>query len=306
MSFSCDSNDVADYCTQITSNPDISGRGVRLAIYVQTLLSMLVASFLWDNEKAFRDTCRNLYVVSGSLIIATVLAWRTDQLSLFDALITSMLTTLMTSFVTVNGPYIRTLGLSINFSCLVFTSFWCYWGLQVWTSVSGFGLPLGSKGCTANEITRFVVLGHDIRPDSTGLRRFAIFIFALGILSSLQVLYITSKWILDYALMGPQKAKQKGADDLARQMKLRRERGRSGHHVTLFGGIVGLIYMIVTTEQIVARNPDVSQTLRDWTFGQTLALIMLAQQLLDCASHAKETHKMRREQKRIQPKHAQV
>ncbi|KAG8689734.1 hypothetical protein FRC09_012281, partial [Ceratobasidium sp. 395] len=166
---SCSADDVTDYCMQITSNPDISGKGVRLAIYVQTFLSMCVASFLWDNEKAFRDTCRNSYIVSGSLIMATLAAWKTDQLSLFDALITSMasfydtmfrrfltlqfmqLTTLMTAFVTVNGPYIRALGLSINIASLIFTSFWCYWGLQVWANVQTFGLPSDLQGCTANQ-----------------------------------------------------------------------------------------------------------------------------------------------------------
>ncbi|KAG9098090.1 hypothetical protein FS749_004723 [Ceratobasidium sp. UAMH 11750] len=293
---SCSADDVTpDYCMQITSNPDISGIGVRSAIYAQTFLSMCVASFLWDNEKAFRDTCRNSYVVSGSLITATLVAWKMGQLSLFDALITSMLTTLMTVFVTVNGPYIRTLGLSINFASLLFTSFWCYWGLQVWANVSTFSLPPYAQNCTANENTQFIVLGHSVSATSRGLRGFALFTFGFGALAALCALWTTVRWVIEYVFMGSEKAKQKAQEDLARWQRLRRQRGSRVTHVNRFGGLVGLIYMIITVEQIVARNPDASQSLRDWTFGQTLALIMLAQQLLDCASYIKATRKARKE-----------
>ncbi|QRV75327.1 transmembrane protein [Ceratobasidium sp. AG-Ba] len=296
MSIQCNSIDVSDYCTQITSNPDISGIGVRLALYVQALLSMSISSFLWDNEKAFRDTCRNSYVVSGSLTIATLIAWATDELSLFDALITSMLTTLMTTFVAVNGTYIHSLGLSINLACLIFTSFWCYWGLQVWANVSTFGLPLGAQNCTANEDTRFVVLGHSVHATNGRLRAFAMFIFALGVVSALHALWVTVSWVLRYKYDGPQESKRDAAEQLARRQRLRQERGRGSQHVVRFGGLVGLIYLIVTTEQMVAWNPDVSQALRDWSFGQTLALIMLAQQIFDCASYIEETRRVRRKQ----------
>lgn len=56
-----------------------------------------------------------------------------------------------------------------------------------------------------------------------------------------------------------------------------------------------MIYMIVTTEQIVARNPDVSSSLQAWTFSQTLALIMLGQQIMDCFTYIKEELKQRKE-----------
>ncbi|KAG8763712.1 hypothetical protein FRC12_008438 [Ceratobasidium sp. 428] len=46
--------------------------------------------------------------------------------------------------------------------------------------------------------------------------------------------------------------------------------------------------MIVTTEQIVQRNPGVSEDLDKWTYGQTIALIMLGQQIMDCFSYFKE------------------
>ncbi|KAL5634700.1 hypothetical protein ACGC1H_002666 [Rhizoctonia solani] len=52
---------------------------------------MMVASLVPHHEKAFRDTSRNSYVVSTSLIIASLIQWKTQGLSLFDALIVTLL-----------------------------------------------------------------------------------------------------------------------------------------------------------------------------------------------------------------------
>ncbi|KAG8763711.1 hypothetical protein FRC12_008437 [Ceratobasidium sp. 428] len=86
----CEPDGEPNFCSLITANPDISGKGVRIAIYSQTFISMMIASWLPYHEKAFRDTSRNCYVVSGSLIIASLIAWKTKGLSLFDGLITTM------------------------------------------------------------------------------------------------------------------------------------------------------------------------------------------------------------------------
>ncbi|KDN33941.1 hypothetical protein RSAG8_12966, partial [Rhizoctonia solani AG-8 WAC10335] len=48
------------------------------------------------------------------------------------------------------------------------------------------------------------------------------------------------------------------------------------------------IYLMVTVEQMVERNPVKAQ-LNKWTFGQTLALIMLIQQLIACLSLFKKS-----------------
>ncbi|KAG8697727.1 hypothetical protein FRC09_007682 [Ceratobasidium sp. 395] len=253
----------------------------------------MIASWLPYHEKAFRDTSRNCYVVSGSLIIASLIAWKTKGLSLFDGLITTMLTTIMTAFVTVNGPYIRTLGLSINIASLLFTTFWCYWGLQIWSDPWSFGLPAGGVDCTANQQTIFVVFGHSVGATSRGLRGFAIFIFAIGAISTLSALWKTFTWTIKYIAGDPEIAKQNAARRYAKQIQ-RKNRGKRttsssrAQHITRYGGMVGLIYMIVTTEQIVRRNPGVKEDLNKWTYGQTIALIMLGQQIMDCFSYAKE------------------
>ncbi|KAG8763710.1 hypothetical protein FRC12_008436 [Ceratobasidium sp. 428] len=288
----CKPDNGSDFCSMITANPDISGKGVRVAIYAQTFISMMVASWL-PSEKAFRDTSRNSYVVSGSLIISSLIAWKRGELSLFDGLVTTMLTTIMTAFVTVNGPYIRTLGLSINLASLLFTTFWCYWGLQIWSDPWSFGLPADGVDCTANQQTIFVVFGHSVGATSRGLRGFAIFIFAIGAISVLSALWSTFSWTIKYLVGDPDIAKYNAAYSFAKQIK-RKNRGKRAtsssrvEHITRYGGMVGLIYMIVTTEQIVQRNPGVSEDLDKWTYGQTIALILLLQQIMDCFSYFRE------------------
>ncbi|GAB1523054.1 hypothetical protein RhiTH_006183 [Rhizoctonia solani] len=286
---SCPEEDQLNFCKVIVSNPDISGIGVRVAIYAQTIMSMIIASILPYHEKAFRDTSRNCYVVSTSLMIASLIELKTHELSLFDALIVTMLTTIMTAFVTVNTAYIRTLGLSINISSFLFTTFWVYWGLQVWNDPKTFGIPEGEENCNASIDTVFVVFGHNVSVTNSGLRGFAMFIFAIGSISALAALWQCITWSLRYIVGTARTAKENAAARYARELRHRRARsGGKGQHMTRFGGTVGMIYMIVTTEQIVQRNPDVSKQVNGWTYSQTLALIMLGQQLMDCFTYFKE------------------
>ncbi|KAF8674158.1 hypothetical protein RHS04_07400 [Rhizoctonia solani] len=142
---SCPSELGPDFCTVITPNADISGKGVRIALYSQTLLTMAVASFIPYHEKAFHSTARNAYIVSTSLIIASLIETKTRGLSLFDALIVAM----------------------------------------VWKDPSTFGIPSDRENCTASTGTIFVVFGHNISVTNRNLRGFALSMFAIGIISAL-------------------------------------------------------------------------------------------------------------------------
>lgn len=73
--------------------------------------------------------------------------------------------------------------------------------------------------------------------------------------------------------------------------------------MTRYGGMVGMIYMIVTTEQIVSRNlkqitdPDARGELNDWSYSQTIALIMLGQQIMDSWEYFKDEYEYRKRQR---------
>ncbi|CAE6409432.1 unnamed protein product [Rhizoctonia solani] len=181
----------------------------------------------------------------------------------------------MTTFVTVNSKYMQKLGLSISISSFLFTTFWCYWGLQLWQAPSTFGIPSGGENCTASAETVFVVFGHNVSVTNRHLRGFALSMFAIGIINALVSLCYSTEWLVKYVFRGVSIFKDNALKGYVRY--LRRTKGK---HMARFGGLAGMIYMIVTTEQIVDRN-NVRDQLEDCTYSQTVALIMLGQQLLD-------------------------
>ena len=141
------------------------------------------------------------------------------------------------------------------------------------------------------------MFGKNVSIQNSGLRGFAIFVFGIVIIVAISTLWQCIVWSLRYAVRGPGAAKDAAAQRLAKRLHWERTHRRSRkEHVTRFGGLAGMIYMIVTIEQIVARNPDVSSSsaLTDWTYSQTIALIMLGQQIMDCLSYVKEEIQYRR------------
>lgn len=300
-----------DFCLAVTSNPDISGIGVRTAIYVQTFLNMIVPSILPNNLTVIRDTARSTYVLSVGLIAASIGQWCIGGLTLFDGLVSTMLTTLMTAFALSNYQYIETLGLSMNISSALFLIFWTYWGIQVWVDPSTFGLQLPEPepvadpttnlaarlfslhsraldpssplaNCTANLQTQFVIFGKSIPATNSGLRVFALVTFGMAALPALVAIYHVVWWSLAACIHGELKVRAAQANKNVKKEKYSVGEGSGKTRVKSMGGLAALIYMIVTTEQIVHRNgPDVAEGLSQWTFGQTLAVIMLLQQLLD-------------------------
>jgi hypothetical protein len=116
-------------------------------------------------------------------------------------------------------PQMRKLGLSISISSFLFTSFWCYWGLQVWHNPSTFGIPSDKENCTASIGTVFVVFGHNVSVTNSGLRGFALSMFAIGLISALASLYYSIKWLASYATEGPTVAKDNAARRYVKELK---------------------------------------------------------------------------------------
>lgn len=150
------------------------------------LLPQVVPSLLPNNLAVIRDTARSTYVLSFSLIAACIGQWCTGGLSLFDGIVSTMvslslsyagvrlmgwqLVTLMTAFAMSNYQYVRhlifpdlarwltrvqieTLGLSVNISSALFLIFWTYWGIQVWVDPSSFGLQPPEPEAVENATT---------------------------------------------------------------------------------------------------------------------------------------------------------
>lgn len=248
-----------------------------------------------DDNLAFRDTSRTIYVVSCALIASSIAQWQHGGLSMFDGIMSTMLTTFMAIFVTINYRYIQTLGVSVQIASFLFTSLWCYWGIQVWSASSTFGLEpfenIPIADCTANIDTVMVVFGKSISATNNGIRIFALLVFSAfgGVLS------IVSAWTVienlwKYYKYGAAETKVHNVEVtviLEMQSEYGYDLGPSGDGITRvsrFGGFIGflcLVYLIIMTELTVARNPSVRDDLSKWTYGQTLGVIMIGQQLLD-------------------------
>lgn len=301
---SCTTELEPDLCHIIMTNPDISGIGIRIAIYLQVILGMAVVSFLPYNENAFRYTCRNLNLVSATLIVTSLIQRARAVGSgpgLLDGIIVTMLTTISTSFVTTNGPYARTLGLSINISYLLFTSLWCYWGLLVWANPSSFSPPgISPSECPASVDVVFVLFGHNISTQDKRLRGFAIGYFSVGAFEVISALRQCINWSVWYAVGSARTAKSNAAMRYAKKLnRMRTQPNEEIKRITRFGGILSILYMIVTTEQIVRRNNPVSSGPSNWPLSQSLAILVVGHQLLACISHFKAEIEYRRRQREL-------
>ncbi|CUA73166.1 hypothetical protein RSOLAG22IIIB_10608 [Rhizoctonia solani] len=269
-----------DFCTTIIANPDISGRGFLSTVLLRT-----------RNIEAFGEGCRNTLITSTGLTISAIITWKTNGISLFDGLIVTMLTSLMTSWILANLIHLQHLGFTINFSNFLYATFTTYWGLQVWQDPLNFGLPLNGENCTASHNTIIVVLGMNISSTNRSLRAFALFYFGLGILSALGSLVLSLIWLFHYSKNGL--ADLRDIDSI-HSIDSDHSRGPLilGKILAVLPSLGGIIYMMVTIEQMVQRN-NVESQLSSWTYGQTLSMLMLLQQILTCFSLIRREYQVR-------------
>ncbi|CEL56852.1 hypothetical protein RSOLAG1IB_08130 [Rhizoctonia solani AG-1 IB] len=239
------------------------------------------------------------YVLSISLIVASIAQWKVGGIGLFDALVGTQLATLMTVFMIFNMRYTSSLGLSANVSSVLFFILYTYWGIQTWSFTP----------CPANSLTQFVVFGRSVRATQPGLRIFALIVFGVAGILALRSLLLLVKW--------GGKVWARGGEVKARKAEvwMNHKRGMYGvgtspqflhflpcqltnslpiliFHVADDGAgkshlsLVSLpiiLYLVITTEQFVARNKSAHdlENLDDWTFGQTIAVLMLLGQIVE-------------------------
>ncbi|CUA68950.1 hypothetical protein RSOLAG22IIIB_08203 [Rhizoctonia solani] len=282
----CVSASEPDYCNLVLANPDISGIGVRVAVYVQVGLNVLASTLFESNLQLTRDAARTSYVLSFSLVLASIIQWKLDGMGLFDALVSTQLATLMTVFMLFNIRYISSLGLSINISSALFLAFYTYWGIQTWTF----------PPCPSNHLTRFVLFGKSIPATNPHLRTFALVVFGfVGVLSVCALGWVVG-WVYRVWVHGGEvRARSAVVWD-----RSRRERyGIGAYRLRSLTPLPILIYLVITTEQLVAANKQQPESdlsnLDQWTYGQTLGVVMLLAQLVELGLWVVRERKVRRE-----------
>ncbi|KDN43750.1 hypothetical protein RSAG8_05940, partial [Rhizoctonia solani AG-8 WAC10335] len=284
MNSTCPAGAEPDYCNFVLANPDISGIGVRIAVYVQVGLNVLASTLLQSNLQLTRDAARTSYVLSLSLVLASIVQWKLGGMGLFDALVGTQLATLMTVFMLFNLRYISSLGLSINISSTLFLILYTYWGIQTWTF----------PPCPSNGLTQYVLFGKSIPATNPGLRIFALVVFGCVGVVTLSAVLLLVRWGGKVWVHGGEVK----ARNVEVWMNYKRERygigARAGKsRLTSLLPLPILIYLVISTEQLVARNnlPD----LAEWSFGQTLAVVMLLAQFVEIGLWVWREKKRRRE-----------
>ncbi|EUC63126.1 transmembrane protein, putative [Rhizoctonia solani AG-3 Rhs1AP] len=270
MNSTCPIEDQPDYCNFVIANPDIS---VRISVYVQVGLNVLASTLFQSNLQLTRDTARTSYVLSFSLVLASIVQWKLEGLALFDALV---------------GTQISSLGLSINISSTLFLLLYTYWGIQTWSF----------PPCPSHTLTQFVLFGKSIPATRLGLRIFALIVFGCVGIVSLVALGLLCTWGIKVWVYGGE------VNARSREVWMNHKRERYGigagagtSRLTSLVPLAIFLYLVVSTEQLVARNKAEHglANLDEWTYGQTLAVIMLFTQLVELGLWVWRDKRQRRE-----------
>jgi len=150
-------------------------------------------------------------------------------------------------------------------SQILFNLLYPIFGFILYADPEHFGGAAYLPECQPNSAFVFVFFGHNISATNNHLRGWAIFANVIGLL---------------FALVAPVRDFMNLAD------------GGDGNDVSrgtlLLSCILNpaiIIYIIATTEEMIARNTIYRQTVAEqWTYGQTLAMVVLLDQVFKIGS----------------------
>ena len=161
-------------------------------------------------------------------------------------------------------------------------------GLLVWARKS---VLQGNPGdCPA----KFIILGHSVPVTNKGLRIFSLFAYGSAILGALIVpcvnylYYKLFQWIGKYQTRGYVWDIKSDSVTSPGNISVSHNKDRSifGIFVFALSGLASWIYLVVTTETILLRN-DVAMQSNTWSFGQTVAVVLVLLPIIDFLSLVK-------------------
>jgi hypothetical protein len=231
----------------MNTNADISGIGTRVSIYLQALMDLILTVIAFKPEH-LGIAVRTSLITATALIVSAFVQHNSYGLSLFDAIVIGQLITIKIAGIL---RYPQTISTYISFA--VFVSMTVAFQFWVWSHVDTFG---SQPQC--NDFTVFVFFGHNVRATVTWLKIITLITASFAAVAALQSVFMLMKIILT--------------------LKEYLNRGQEEHEIAPgpinFGQLGTIIYLIVTTEQIVDRN-NVPGYASQWTFGQTLSMLLV-------------------------------
>lgn len=309
-------------------NADITGIGVRLALYIQILLGWVMSLFWRDT---FVENSRAAYMTALALLIASFIELTTNkEISLLDGLVVSFITTMMITYAiasysrtppTTSGGGERSESADEKRSItrwlmqFCFVIFWGAWCFNMWRDPAHFALKDDAANCDTNyKIT--IQLFKQVHATDSVVRNAALALVAIGFTTALLSLFITLEefvapivWVIHKIEERKKQTGNQAGNDRGDNNQTTNEAGANNQETTgeepldkglfkyenspVLQGIyvvfqalaIGtFVFLIYVTEQTINQN-DVDGSTRDWSYGQTIALILLLQQIMQLFSN---------------------
>lgn len=254
----------------LAPNPDVSGSGIRIAFYINTLLIAAVPR-VYPFTKLLEPLKTN-NGLNGLALLVTAVAQSGHELSLYHAIIVIHMLTFLGIATSTTGEYNTT---KMRFRIIAFTS-WCsmiayfYLTMKVWIMVKSFG---SQPEC--NDWTVYVLFGVSVRATVPWLRGVILALVGLAIIkfvvsTTRTVISLCSDRRITDSASEESNEKQGLFSTISRCLpSLYTDRRSPGW----IARVLASIYSVVMLELTIRRNPS-SDEEKVWSFGQIIALLI--------------------------------
>ncbi|KXN91708.1 hypothetical protein AN958_12560 [Leucoagaricus sp. SymC.cos] len=288
----------------IQANPDIAGIGVRVAIYAQNFIALLLGVFAlgdryvsWKEMLLIESQSMTILLTACALLLSAVIQAATFGMSTYHTLIVLNLawmnntnTLLYTVFFRYQGQ-VKIPGFKLSFSPrtdqplpkkraipllavgTLHLSFVAGLGMWFWLKVDTFG---ARSQCASQLPLHLIILGHRVPIASKALRTISLVIYGITATPGLNVVVVVGvvygiavlcSWVVEKVLSVPRNV----AFFLPGYITL-----------ALLTGVN--VAIAIDTEVMINESKKFVQAGEsEWTFGQTLAIFMLILPLKDIA-----------------------
>ncbi|KAG6895325.1 hypothetical protein C0992_001929 [Termitomyces sp. T32_za158] len=273
-------------CTQIPANPDITGIGIRVSIYAQNLLSFIPAFYALQDDKVTPTELSQLEIQSSTILITA-----------FAILLSTVIQANSHGITPYHGAVVLNLSWMNNTNlCIYFLLYFyskvgekewqlrsyriwleglakalrqpVFWigsahlslmavvGLWLWSNPEKFGKP-----GTCSLSTSIFIVGGQVGFNAPRLRDWSILIYSLLLTPTLNLIFPFILFMLPFWVYRVPKSSNPSV--------------RPVHVGLAVLGIIDII-LVADTEAAIAKNKLLLEGGDDqWTFGQTLALLLL-------------------------------
>jgi len=246
----------------VPPNPDITGTGIRVSVYVLALAGLVFSAIFRSNELA--NSIRSSLGMTGlGLFLTGVIATFKRSITLFHAICLFHLLCIVGISLSPKAHHSRGRISSHTFRTLQLLTICGFlaWDIHLFATAPTYGSQPYCNGSV-----KYVIFGVNVPATSPIFRWILVATFGALLIPAIFVV-IGSFWCADVLVS------ELGGDDDVEITPWYR----------LIGHLMGRSYIIVMIELMIKRN-KVSREENEWTFGQVLAMVMLVGPLIELVS----------------------